>query len=397
MGYRSGITGVLLLATATAASAQDQQLGARTKAMGGSYTAFEDDPVSVWLNPGAIAGQPNSVSVVYQTYTTYPLHESGVAGGGTSSTSAEPETNFVDPLLLPSYLGAVFQVGDVKNPMAIGVCYARPYHLNYSFDKVTDPFQTTFTPDSGMEQSFGRLRVAFAKDFVFAPVEHEGFFKHLSLGLGLDAGFETWEFTSDAGTRSDSATGFGAGAGFLLGVYDNPDALRLNLGAAWQSGLRWDFNVEPDLFPAFNMPQQVNVGLTAYFLEGLPLRATIDVQWIEWSETADDPLFAGKNEFEDAVNVSFGFEVRVPVSSLVTIYPRVGLRRFDAPWDDPDALPSTSDYQLVLETDDEVFTIFTFGLGINWLSEDSKVRAIDIAGDVGGDSSNLALGFTYEF
>ncbi len=33
--------------TLAAALAQDQQLGARTKAMGGSYTAFEDDPVSV--------------------------------------------------------------------------------------------------------------------------------------------------------------------------------------------------------------------------------------------------------------------------------------------------------------------------------------------------------------
>ena len=41
-----------------AVSAQDQQLGARTKAMGGSYTAFEDDPVSIWLNPAGIATQP---------------------------------------------------------------------------------------------------------------------------------------------------------------------------------------------------------------------------------------------------------------------------------------------------------------------------------------------------
>ena len=134
------------------------------------------------------------------------------------------------------------------------------------------------------------------------------------------------------------------------------------------------------------MPQQVNVGLTAYLLEGLPLRTTVDVQWIEWSETADAPLFAGKNEFEDGVNVSFGVEVRVPVSRTLTLYPRAGLRRFDAPWDDADALPSTSDYQLVLDTDDEAFTLFTFGLGLTWLSDESKVRSLDIAGDVGGDA-----------
>ncbi len=34
--------------------AQDQQMGARTKGMGGSYTAFEDDPVSVFLNPASL-------------------------------------------------------------------------------------------------------------------------------------------------------------------------------------------------------------------------------------------------------------------------------------------------------------------------------------------------------
>ena len=43
MGMRSGaLLGALMLSST--AVAQDQQLGARTKAMGGSYTAFEDDP-----------------------------------------------------------------------------------------------------------------------------------------------------------------------------------------------------------------------------------------------------------------------------------------------------------------------------------------------------------------
>ena len=44
---KTTMTFATLLAFASPASAQDQQLGARTKAMGGSYTAFEDDPVSV--------------------------------------------------------------------------------------------------------------------------------------------------------------------------------------------------------------------------------------------------------------------------------------------------------------------------------------------------------------
>ena len=58
---------------AAAAAAQDQQVGARTKAMGGSYTAVEDDPVSVWLNPGGIATQTDALAVAYQTYTSWDI------------------------------------------------------------------------------------------------------------------------------------------------------------------------------------------------------------------------------------------------------------------------------------------------------------------------------------
>src|SRR4051812_45234620 len=99
---------LLVCASAAAsAAAQDQQLGARTKAMGGSYTAFEDDPVSIWLNPAGIATQPSAVSLDYQTYVTYPLHEVKSPGGTQVGFSAKAETTFVDPALLPSYLGVV--------------------------------------------------------------------------------------------------------------------------------------------------------------------------------------------------------------------------------------------------------------------------------------------------
>src|SRR5262245_24620304 len=138
---------VLLLAAASSAFAQDQQLGARTKAMGGSYTAFEDDPVSIWLNPAGIATQPTQGSLAYQTYVTYPLHEK-LQGNGSSTFSANPEMNLVDPIILPSYLGFVFSLGKSDSPMAFGFCYARPYHLNYSFAKVSDPLTQALTAEN---------------------------------------------------------------------------------------------------------------------------------------------------------------------------------------------------------------------------------------------------------
>ncbi|MDP6959865.1 MAG: hypothetical protein QF645_13760, partial [Planctomycetota bacterium] len=64
---------IVLLLVSLPVAAQDQQIGARTKAMGGSYTAFEDDPVSVWLNPAGIATQQDQLSLSYQTYTAYQV------------------------------------------------------------------------------------------------------------------------------------------------------------------------------------------------------------------------------------------------------------------------------------------------------------------------------------
>ena len=72
--FSTGVIATILFSLP--AAAQDQQIGARTKAMGGSYTAFEDDPVSVWLNPAGIATQQDQFGLSYQTYTGYQVKKS---------------------------------------------------------------------------------------------------------------------------------------------------------------------------------------------------------------------------------------------------------------------------------------------------------------------------------
>ena len=189
------LTVLTLLFTATPAATQDQQIGARTKAMGGSYTAFEDDPISIWLNPAGIAAQPDQLSLSYQTYTAYPVEE--VRGpNDTILTSVRAESIFADPEIIPSYLGSVFQLGDEKNPMAIGICYARPYHLNYAMDKVTGSTQPGYKPEANVDQSLSRFRTAFAYDFRLKEIGEPGFLTHISIGGGLDIGFIRWTFTS---------------------------------------------------------------------------------------------------------------------------------------------------------------------------------------------------------
>jgi long-subunit fatty acid transport protein len=390
---RTSATVLLLLAAGGSAWAQDQQLGARTKAMGGSYTAFEDDPVSVWLNPAGIATQPNALSISYQTYTTYPLQSERTSTG--EDLSAEAVTSFVDPAFIPSYLGLVFQVGTPELPMALGICYARPYHLNYSFDELEDPFVTAFEPDTNIEQSLTRFRAAFAMDFPIAERGQGGFLTHVSAGLGLDIGYEHWRFEGEV-SKSGSSTAPGFGLGVLVGLYDDTESFKVNFGAAYQSAVRWQFSTDPEILPAFNMPQQVNVGLTGYFLRGFTLRTTVDVQWVDWSETAEEPAFVGQPAFEDAFNFSLGAEYRIPASERVSLYPRVGYRRFNAPWEDPDDLPMTANFKLLVDTDDSSFDIFTTGIGVSFTDERGKLWVIDLGADFGGDSFNFALGFTYE-
>ncbi|HEV3029098.1 MAG TPA: hypothetical protein VG457_16085, partial [Planctomycetota bacterium] len=216
---------VISLFAASAGLAQDQQVGARTKAMGGSYTAFEDDPVSIWLNPGGIATQTDGGIINYQTYTLYDLKTS--SSGGASSTRSQ--LGWSDPAFLPSYLGATFQLGTSDNPQALGICFVTPFRLRLvylPYDFTTGAPATA--PGLTVDQSFYRIRSAYARDFRIQP---DGWFTHLAVGLGVDVNITDWTFTEfktiNSGTDTATLTvtdrnvGFGGGAGVLLGVYDN--------------------------------------------------------------------------------------------------------------------------------------------------------------------------------
>jgi hypothetical protein len=395
---KSLATAVALLALATSAAAQDQQLGARTKAMGGSYTAFEDDPVSVWLNPAGIATQPDQLAIAYQTYTAYPRGQQR-GPGDTINFTVKPSTILGDPALLPSFIGFVFQVGDAQSPLALGVCYARPYILDYAMDQVKDPNTTTFTPETEVHQDLGRFRVSAAKDFKIKDAGSPGWLTHVSGGLGLDVGYETWKFTGLGEDTTNSSAGIGFGLGGLVGVYDNYENFKMNFGVAYSSAVHYNFQINPNILPAFDMPQQLNVGMTFYVLPGTPLRATVDFQWIDWKHTAQEPLYHQFNGFREAYNASMGLEYRIkmPGTDRVSLYPRVGYRHFEAPWGNPDNLPMTGAFRLVLDTKSANFNIFTYGLGISWTTESGKIRSIDVAGDAGGDALNFAVGLTLEF
>jgi hypothetical protein len=336
---------------------------------------------------------------VYQTYTAYPVHQDPGAGPTDPAVfSTKGDTVLADPEFIPSYLGFVLPVGPPEASMAVGICYARPYLLSFALHELSGPGETAFNPRFGVEQSLSRFRVAFAKDFAFREARAGGWLPHLSVGVAADLGLERWKFQDpDQGDKTGTSTALGFGAGLLLGLFDDPDLLTLNVGAAYQSAVKFDFAIDPALFPAFDMPEQLNVGATVYLHRGLPLRVTGDVQFLGWGATAEDPVFAGYRSFRNAVNFSFGAEYRLDAGEGVVFFPRAGYRRFEAPWDDADNLPATGRFKLVLDTKGSRFNLVTFGLGISWLTEAKKLRSVDFGGDVGGDSYNVALGYTHEF
>jgi hypothetical protein len=108
------------------------------------------------------------------------------------------------------------------------------------------------------------------------------------------------------------------------------------------------------------MPQQVNIGVTAYMLKGCRFAPRRDVQWIEWKPTAARPYFEGQPRFRNVFNYSLGVEYRVDATEEVTVLTRLGYRRFNAPWDDPDNLPMVGRYKLLVNTKAASFNIVTF-------------------------------------
>jgi hypothetical protein len=398
------VTAWAILAGAAAAWAQDQQTGARTKAMGGSYTAFEDDPISVWLNPAGIATQPDAMALAYQSYTVF---EPSLDANGNFTVPAE--MGWSDPALVPSYLGLVFQLGKGGADHAVGLCFAAPFRTKYMF------FNTQNFPEftaSTIDQSFYRLRLAYAHDFRLQPKGGTGFLTHVSVGVGADLGVTSWKYeeyvnfdpvSGGAGFEDASISvtfndmGFGGGAGILVGLYDDGQSFKANLGAAYQSRAGFDFSIDPKVVGVSDWPNQVNAGMTFYLLEGQRLRLTLDAQWINWDRATADSGFANKDDFADVFNYSAGLEYVVDLGGGTRLYPRAGVRLYDAPWDDEKNLPAIGFQYLAIQPSDEKYIIYSAGFGLGWATAAGRFRTVDLAVEYGGEEPGVALGMTLEF
>jgi hypothetical protein len=382
---RIAMTATWMIGMAAAALAQDFQVGARAKGMGGSYTSFDEDPVAIWLNPAGIAGAPSRLAVDYQTFTQYELEDTGITLGSVG----QPQYGLLDPPIVPSFLGLTIPIdAGEKWQHEVGVAMVRPFQNRLTYLNGAVRVQT--------EQQFSRFRGAWASKWIRNP--EGGFFHSVAGGAGLDVAFTAYEENDNAGAvdRGDTDTQFGFGLGLLAGIYTNQNNLSIDLGAAYQSGINFAFQIDDQFFPVWDWPAMLSVGITVKLLNRMDLRATFDVQMIFWDRATKNDVTGARQDFQDSTNFSFGLEYYLRVNETVRVLPRAGFRLYDAPWDDKNLLPAIGNNVLAIDTGDDRFMIFTFGGSIQWTTEE-KVRSFDLGIEAGGDSPNFSFGYRHDF
>jgi long-subunit fatty acid transport protein len=354
--------------------------------MGGSYSSFDEDPVSIWLNPAGIAGGPSRLAVDYQTFTQYEIQDTGLSLG----SIGQPETGLLDPPIIPSFLGFMTPIHASETDfLQFGVAMIRPFQNRLTYVNGATRIQT--------EQQFSRFR--FAGAYENRSAEGQGFLHSFAVGIGLDVGFSAYEENDEAGAldRRDTDTRFGFGAGFQVGVYTNQENFQIDFGVAYQSSVDFTFQIDDQFFPVWDWPDMVSGGFTVKLLDRMDLRLTFDVQFIRWdAATKNDQTGAGQN-FQDALNWSFGVEYYVRITETVSLLPRAGVRIYDAPWDNTALLPAIGLNVLSIATQQERFVLLTLGFSVQWVDEGNRVRAFDVGAEFLGDAPNFSFGYRHDF
>lgn len=398
---RTLVVAVVVAVAASPARAQDFQVGTRAKGMGGSYTAFGDDPVAIWTNPAGTATQPTTATISYQSFTAY---EFGKLGDTIPQTiQGEPKQGLLDPPITPSFLGIVVQLGEGDVDMAASIAYIRPFQIKYvyNFFDPTDPTQDLITQT---DQQFSRIRAAYGVSF---RISDSSFFKTIALGFGIDYVYTNYkeedqsaQATAGSQIFEDSESAFGYGLGILTTAYES-DSFRVDAGGAYNSKVHFHFGLDPTIYPVWDYPALASGGLAFYLGEGYPLRITLDVQWIGW-KAAVSPPDAGFDSFHNTLSYSAGAEYRFKLGETHRLFARAGWKSYDTPWKSKDNLPAVGDSQLSIKTKGDRIEELTLGLGLYWIRKtaegETRSSGIDIAVELFGETQVLfGLSYTYQF
>lgn len=393
------LSAAFVIAIASAAAAQDFQVGSRAKAMGGSYTAFGDDPVAIWTNPAGTANQNSQVAITYQSFTEYEFSKFGVEIP--ADTHGDPKAALLDPPITPAFIGVVVQVGTPDVDMAASIAYVRPFQIKYVY-QFTDPVLGTLFEET--DQEFSRIRAAYSFGF---KTSSGAWFNRVAAGVALDYIYTKYHEVDQspdptAGTLvfDDSESAVGWGAGLLITAFDS-DSLRVDVGGAFNSGAKFPFELDPNVYPVWNWPALASGGFAFYLGEGYPLRVTLDLQWIGWAPAVGHPA-PGQKGFRDTYTYALGAEYVIKVQETKRLYLRSGVKSYETPWGSKDNLPAVGESQLDIKTKGGRIEILTLGGGFYWTRKnsdgESRMSGIDIAVELFGETRLLiGVGFTYQF
>jgi hypothetical protein len=399
---------VLLAGLSSAAAAQDFQVGSRAKAMGGSYTAFGDDPVAIWSNPAGTATQPSQFAITYQSFTQYEFDS--LSDPIVLPTPGKAEQGLLDPPISPSFAGVVVRMGEGDVEMAASLAYIRPFQIKYTYiydDPGPDPANDLITQT---DQQFSRIRAGFGASF---RVSETNFLKTIAVGVGLDFVYSHYkevdqnpEADRDTQVFEDSESSLGYGVGILITVFES-DSFRVDLGAAWNSAVSFHWDLDPVIYPVWDWPALGSGGFAFYIGEGYPLRVTLDMQWIGWKRAVASPdinpvTLRPYDHFRNTYSFSAGAEYRFKVGEKHRLFARMGVKSYDTPWEDKDNLPAVGLSVLDLETKGDRITMLTLGLGFYWTRKtaegETRSNGIDIAMELFGETQYLiGASFTYQF
>ena len=392
---------VVVLAAASIAEAQDFQVGTRAKGMGGSYTAFGDDPVAIWTNPAGTATQNSQVAISYQSFTQYEFSKLGDTIP--TSVRGDAEQGLLDPPITPAFLGVVIRMGEGDVEMAASIAYIRPFQIKYVYD-FFDPVSSLENVITQTDQQFSRIRAAYGISF---RLSDSAFFRTLALGAALDFVYTHYKEVDqspqpnrDSQVFEDSESSIGYGLGLLLTGYES-DTFRVDIGAAYNSSVHFHFDLDPVIYPVWDYPALASGGFAFYIGEGYPLRVTLDVQWVGWNRavSAPDPGF---DHFRNTYSYSAGAEYRFKVGEKHRLFARMGFKSYDTPWKDKNNLPAVGASQLDIQTKGDRVEALTLGLGLYWIRKtaegETRTSGIDLAIELFGETQYLfGLSYTYQF
>jgi len=395
------VVAVVLAGMSSAAAAQDFQVGSRAKAMGGSYTAFGDDPVAIWTNPAGTATQTSQVAVTYQSFTQYEFgHLSDVI---TTPANGQAEQGLLDPPVAPSFAGVVVRMGEGDIEMAASIAYIRPFQIKYTYNYF-DPVSSANDLITQTDQQFTRIRAAYGVSF---RTSDSPFFKTVALGAGVDFVYSHYKEVDqspdparDSQTFEDSESSIGYGLGLLITLYEN-DSFRVDLGGAWNSAVSFHWDLDPVIYPTWDWPALGSAGFALYIGEGYPLRVTLDFQWIGWRRAVAPPD-SGFDHFRDTYSFSAGAEYRFKVGEKNRLFARIGVKSYDTPWKDGGNLPAVGASELDIDTKGDRIQMLTMGFGFYWTRKtwegESRTSGIDFAVELFGETQYLfGVSFTYQF